>query len=71
MPDSMAAHVLLGNPDGVEPDSMAAHVLLGNPDGVEPDGSLHLAHVDGPPCDVSPSPDVSQPECCPPSFHSY
>ena len=46
--DSMAARILLGNPDGVEPDSMAAHVLLGNPDGVELDGSLHLTHANGP-----------------------
>ena len=33
----------------------APHVLLGNLDGVKPDGSLHLAHADGPPCDIAPS----------------
>ncbi|RVW60050.1 Retrovirus-related Pol polyprotein from transposon RE1 [Vitis vinifera] len=31
-PDSMAAHVLLRNPDGVALDSIAARNLLGNPD---------------------------------------
>ena len=25
------------------------------------EGSLHLAHADGPPCDVPPSPDISHP----------
>ncbi|WJZ84321.1 hypothetical protein VitviT2T_003930 [Vitis vinifera] len=29
------------------------------------EGSLHLAHPDGPPCDVPPSPDISHPEFCP------
>ena len=28
------------------------------------EGSLHLAHTDGPPCDVPPSPDISHPEFC-------
>ena len=72
--DSMAARILLGNPDGVEPDSMAAHVLLGNPDGVELDGSLHLTHANGPlvtsgylirnyvPSDMSGSSDSAHPE---------
>ena len=29
------------------------------------EGSLHLAHADGPPCDVPPSSDISHPEFCP------
>ena len=29
------------------------------------EGSLHLAHADSPPCDVSSSPDISHPEFCP------
>ena len=41
----------LGNPDGVLRIAMRAPCHQG-------EGSLHLAHVDGLPCDVPPSPDI-------------
>ena len=43
----MAAHVLLGNPDGVAPDSMAARVILGNSDGVALDSNARSVSSGG------------------------
>ena len=61
--DDRKCRVLL--PKGVRIGERAACILLGNPDGVSLDGSLHHAHTDDHPCDVSSSLDIPHPEFCP------